>query len=83
MSGRPADVLQRSALELKSFHRCTTLPIEKIVNRGTAGKSTSHPDHPQRRLLKGFFPKGHSEYDVLRHLHRLQESFLKDETNTA
>lgn len=57
----PVDVLSRSEAELeKLFHRSTTLPIERIVNRGAAPKI----DVASRTIRndvywKGFFPKGH------------------------
>ena len=62
MSGLdPLDVLQRSEAELeKLFHRCTTLPIEKIVNRGTAPQIDIATQTIRNDVYwKGFFPKGH------------------------
>ncbi len=57
----PLDVIERSEPELeKLFRRCATLPIDKIVNRGSAPQIDIATQTIYNDVYwKGFFPKGH------------------------
>ena len=76
----PLDVIGWSEPSLERlFRRSTTLPIDKIVNKG----GPPQPDIATRTVRndgywKGFFPQeAHPEYPLLRHLHGLQEELRK------